>query len=287
MYLLRHRRLRHETWHCAMAPKELLLRSPGFLPPALAGSGASSSGGAGPGDPKPSALKRAAALRQKYRLHLKPRHLSPALVAQHPMNRGGMAINGSRADELLRQVFTHFDEEEANHGAVAVEEQPNSSAIRDYNKEKALGDPALADVPEQAVPFGSLGASHINQVLRNIIFKATSTLVPEAMDSTGRLSLEHVGIHDPAMGVACDQGLKWDVLSHVIEREEPDGLSCIVAALNDRGQAQMLMHEMEALKTLARACTREGQIAQGVGMGTVRETLRQQGYSALAESAGL
>ena len=48
------------------------------------------------------------------------------------------------------------------------------------------------------------------------------------------------------------------ILSHVTEIEEPDDIPCIVAALNERQASQMLMREMEALKTLARVCTREG-----------------------------
>ena len=107
---------------------------------------------------KTSAIKRAAALRSKYRVpgpDAPPTVLSPKLVAQHKLNRGGVAINGSRVDELLLQVLTHYDPEEANHGAVCVEEQPNCSYIRDYNKEKTAGDAALAAVTDQAIGSSS------------------------------------------------------------------------------------------------------------------------------------
>ena len=76
-----------------------------------------------------SAIKRAAALRQKYRMQEGKQRLIPRLVAQHPANRGGIGINGQRADELLRSVLGHFDEGEASYGAVCVEEQPNSTSI--------------------------------------------------------------------------------------------------------------------------------------------------------------
>ena len=147
----------------------------GGRPPALAGV-----------DPKASAIKRAACLREKYRVHKQPQSIGPALVAQHPQNRGGIAINGSRVDEILRQVLGHFDEEEASYGAVAVQEAPNQSAIRDYNSTKAAGDPALAAVPDDAIPYGSVGASHINQVLRNIVFGAHTEHVSELKDASGR-----------------------------------------------------------------------------------------------------
>ena len=70
-----------------------------------------------------SGIKRSAALRTKYRVFAQPTAFHASLVAQHPQNRGGIAINGGRCDEILRQVVGHFDEEEANHGAVAIEER--------------------------------------------------------------------------------------------------------------------------------------------------------------------
>ena len=76
----------------------------------------------------------------------------PDLVAQHPDNRGGIAINSSRTDELLVHVLGHFDEEEACHGAVAVEERPGGCAIRVYNLQKQAGNPALAGVSSIAKP---------------------------------------------------------------------------------------------------------------------------------------
>ena len=238
-------------------------------------------------DKKQSAIKRAAALREKYRVDKQPRLLCPALVAQHPQNRGGIAINGSRVDEILRQVLGHFDVEEAAHGAVAVEELPNGSRIRDYNREKTAGDSALAEVPDVYIPYGSLGASHINQVLRNVVFGAKSELVPEVLDLNGRLSLDRVSLVDPAMAGTCSMGLKWDILSHRIEVEEPDGIACIVAALNERASGMMMMHEMEVIKTLARICTTSAATAHEVALDTVRAKLHDQGFSALAESPGL
>ena len=62
--------------------------------------------------PVTSAMKRGA-LRAKCRTQDQPQAGIPGLVAQHPENRNGMAINGQRTDELLRQVIGHFDNEEA------------------------------------------------------------------------------------------------------------------------------------------------------------------------------
>ena len=234
-----------------------------------------------------SNIKRSSALRVKYRVFPQATAFHSSLVAQHPQNRGGIAINGSRCDEILKQVLGHFDEEEANHGAVAIEESPGCFKIRDYNREKAAGDSALAEVTEAVIPYGSVGSSHINQVIRNVIFKARSDLVPEALDSEGRLSLDRVSLIDPAMAKVCAVGLKWDIISHRIATEEPDGIACIVSALNERASAQMMMHEMGTIKILQRTCSAEMQLSQVVAVETVRARLHQQGHSALAESPGM
>ena len=91
----------------------------------------------------------------------------------------------------------------------------------------------------------------------------------------------------PALTGTFSTGLKWVILSHRIEIEEPDGIACIVAALNERASAQMTMHEMETIKTLQRVCTAETAVSQVVAIETVRSRLQQQGFSALAESPGM
>ena len=91
--------------------------------------------------PVVSSIKRGAALRLTYKLLDKPMTIIPDLVAQHPDNRGGIAINRG-----------HFEEEEACHGAVAVEERPGGCAIRVYNLQKREGHPSLAGVSSIAKP---------------------------------------------------------------------------------------------------------------------------------------
>ena len=98
--------------------------------------------------PPVSSIKRGAAMRAKYRTNETPQAIIPGLVAQHPENRCGVAVNSDRTDELLGVVLGHYDDEEACHGAVAVEERPGGSAIREYNLKKQSGDPALAGVSD-------------------------------------------------------------------------------------------------------------------------------------------
>ena len=184
----------------------------------------------------------------------------------------------------MEHIFKSFDEEEASHGAVCIQEVPGQSPILEYNRRKAAGDPLLAPVVETTMAYGSIGSSHINQVLRNVLHGAGSKLVMEACDEEGRLSMKLIAAHDAALAASCKQGLRWEVLSHKLQLEEPTGISVIQAAMNDRGSAQMLQHEMQMLKLLANICSKESQAAQGVAVETVRSLLRSQGASALAEA---
>lgn len=232
-----------------------------------------------------SAIKRGAAFRAKYRIQENPVSIIPGLVAQHPDNRSGVAINSHRTDELLRQVLGHFDEEEASHGAVVVEERPGGCAIREYNLKKQSGNPALAGVTDAAIPYGSVGATHINQVLRNIKFGATTESALEIADADGKLSLHSCSGVDPALAEACSRGLRWEVLSWKIE-EESDGILSVQAGLNDRAAAQMMEHEIQIIRQLAKFCAAEANLAGEVKAGQVRARLCAVGASALAESPG-
>ena len=179
----------------------------------------------------------------------------PDLVAQHPDNRGGIAINSARTDELLVKVLGHFDEEEACHGAVAVEERPCGCAIRVYNLQKQAGNPALAGVSDAAIPYGSVGSSHINQVLRNIKFGAKTEVAPEIQDNEGKLNIDKCAGVDPALAEACSRGLRWEVLSWKIEEEEG-------GSADDRAAAQMMEHEMQCIWQLAKYCEAEANCIQ-------------------------
>ena len=177
----------------------------------------------------------------------------PDLVAQHPDNRGGIAINSSRTDELLLHVLGHFDEEEACHGAVVVEERPGGCSIREYNLKKQAENPALAGVSDAAIPYGSVGSSHINQVLRNIKFGAKTEVAPEIQDNEGKLNIDKCAGVDPALAEACSKGLRWEVLSWKIE-EEFDGSMPARAGLSGRAAAQMMEHEVQSISQFAKLC---------------------------------
>ena len=75
------------------------------------------------------------------------------------------------------------------------------------------------------------------------------------------------------------------MLSWKIEEEE-GGIAAVQAGLNDRAAAQMMEHEMQTIKQLAKFCSTEANTACGVKAGQVRAKLIAAGASALADSPG-
>jgi hypothetical protein len=80
-----------------------------------------------------------------------------------------LMVNGARSS--FKQVFGKFDYEEACHGAVCIEIAPGEVEVVRWH-EAASPDDRLAALPVAYLAYSSLGATHINQVLRNILGKA-------------------------------------------------------------------------------------------------------------------
>jgi hypothetical protein len=100
----------------------------------------------------------------------------------------------------------------------------------------------------------------------------------------GRLSLEIVGQVDKDMADHCQRGLKWEVLSHKMAREEPSAFEIIQAAMNAKNASGLMEHEMEHLNGLATVI-----VDCGAGMSDkfnwrlVRERVIATGNLAVAE----
>ena len=237
-----------------------------------------------------SFVKRAAALRTKYHMPDfagKPEWtITLDEVAPHPWNCNGVRMNGQRCEELFLQVFRKFDYAEACHGAVCVDKRDDSADLARFHALQA-NDPQLACLPVETLRFASLGSSHINQVLRNIVGAAVVRNCPEATDASGRLNLALIAPRDSALAEACRVGLRWEVLSAKLEQENPDGVLCIQAALNDPARAAMLVHEMQIVKQLADVCTAESNVAGEVRLETIRARLVAEGVPCATTSSFL
>ena len=195
-------------------------------------------------------IRKAAALRTKYKRAGGPIRLPVEQVGFHPANRDGQPPNGSRCLELCKSILeVGFDWEEANAGGIVVASIPGDDALRRFNQAACEQDPLLAPVVAGMISYGSLSHSHLHQILRNVKGGLCVDL-PAVTNSEGKLSLERVRAIDDQLALAVDQGLLWEILDPAIETEEPDGCAIIQAAMNCKNSMCLVRHEMQALASL-------------------------------------
>ena len=90
-------------------------------------------------------MKRAAALRSKYRLldaalSLERRIASDA-AAPHPSNWNAVRINGKQCEELFLQVFRKNDCRKVCHGAIRMEMGASQEAVACFHNLRWRGGP--------------------------------------------------------------------------------------------------------------------------------------------------
>ena len=194
-------------------------------------------------------VRRAAALRIKFRRAGGLVRIPVEQVGFHPANRDGQPPNGSRCAVLFKDILeVGFDAEEADNGGIVVEARPGSTVLHDFNKKACDGDSLHAPVVAGTIAYGSLSHSHVHQCLRNIRGGGVCD-VPEVSE-LGKFSLAKLKSVDPAFGRAAETGLLWDVLSYAIEDEEPEGCAIIQSAMNSKNSMFLMRHEMQALAAL-------------------------------------
>ena len=218
-------------------------------------------------------VQQASAYRLKYAVRRCRLHAS--LVAPHPKNRDGIGVNGSRCDDLLVDFQrVGFDSTEADHDAICIEEVPGRNDILTFNMKMCKNDDFLADVVEKSLPYGSIAHSHVNQVLRNSIGGARSSL-KRLIGGDGRIHMELVKNAMPLFYKACASGLLWEILSYVMLQEAPEAADIIQAACNIKGGLAMMEHEMQAISRLSKICSTEMSVANRVAKDVVRERIRR------------
>jgi hypothetical protein len=195
-------------------------------------------------------IRRAASYRVKFRRNGGLISLPLQQVGFHPQNRDGQPPNGDRCASLCVDILKlGFDKEEANAGAICVEQRPACHTFADFNKAACDGDDYHAPVDSGVIAFGSLSHSHLHQVLKNIAGGMPGT-AKAILDSSGKYSLSMLRTADPAFAAAVDTGLTWDILVWQMEVEEPEACSVIQAAMNSKAALFLLTHEMQAFSQL-------------------------------------
>ena len=130
-------------------------------------------------------IRRAAALRMKYRRHPNLVRIPVMQVGPHPDNRDGQGPSGSRCLELTGKILSvRFDAVEAGSNGVLVEPKPGCTRFRDAYKRFAEGDSLLAPNMGGAISFGSLSHGTLNQLMRNI--NARCTVAASAQDASNQ-----------------------------------------------------------------------------------------------------
>ena len=142
-------------------------------------------------------------------------------------------MSAERCEELLEAIIGQFDPDEADHDSVCVE-QGNKSHITKWTQSTCDSQPTMSNVCPHLLKDGSIGHTHLNQCLANVLGMAQVTRhgLKKYTDSTGRLSLTLVKAADPELGEYCQRGLSWERLAQKIEDEEPDGIILIQSLLN-------------------------------------------------------
>ena len=230
-------------------------------------------------------VRKAAGLRRKY---CKTEQILPlSVLGVHPKNRHGQFPQWERVRELGCQLLLGgFDVEEANHAGVCVAELPpeemrcnfpteNSELTKDgksyctydlWNKSKCAAVAALSGAwnGHGGVQYGTLSHSHLVLVLLCFRNGADWGTLPDEYKELEQFQ-EHPGgpwswaklcKKDPNLKLICEQGLRFQVLSWELFRDNPAGAALISNALNRTSTISMGTSDQTALKATLDAVER-------------------------------
>lgn len=198
-------------------------------------------------------IKRAAAYRTTYAAG--KQRIPPTWCGAHPKNREEMGPNSERCQFLLeKHLLGQFHPKEADHEAVCVQKNPQTEWFSEWLRKERGGDDTLAVVLN--ILFGSLGHTHVNQVLRNgdAGAKQDRKGLLKVCDQRGCLDVNLVMGVDKELAAYMKQGLEWEVLSWEMDVKEPDAATLIqvlaftVLHFCIRVRGQRLSHHRSKLK---------------------------------------
>ena len=232
---------------------------------------------------EPQVVKKAIALRAKYRAKQGEgptfERFAPGLAVPHPKNRGGDGVKSLRTKQLTGSiVFDGCDPIEANSNAVAVEDHPEKPRFQHFFEAQVKADPHMCKkLGNRQAVIGTLAHGHFNCAMRNMLdgqkgCECSSTVVDGNGESVptmveecncrnkdicnkhGNYSMQLVRSRDLTWADLCETGIQWEVLSYMMDIEEPDGAMIIAVALNRKNEASMGASHTEIMNTLVGLC---------------------------------
>ena len=190
----------------------------------------------------------------------------------HMLNRGPVEVypNGSAVRDLgIPIAMDAFDQAEADHNGIVVEEVPTEaladftekhSTIRAYNQLRTAPDPLLQLCFPQSMSstilFGTLSHSHLLLVLLSFLYsgewkhKDAHGKYTYPCDSQGCLATLAVCERDPVLRKLLDHGMSMEVLSYKIYLEEPEACILISNAMNKAQKVALQTTELAAMASL-------------------------------------
>ena len=255
---------------------------------------------------KETALRKGAVLRWKYRLIEDGTYAGSAYVngAQppaalrtayssdvlgwHEKNRSGAGPNGGRCENLLSTFIDAYEVEEADFGAVAVQENPKTPRrFLEHTRLVCEKDDRLAAPKCHSCVGAMVGHSHMNQCMRNILHgaKCNHPSLKDIVDEDNRIVLAKVQARSPALAHHVRTGLQVEMLAYQLELEEPnDGIFCVQASLNGKHANAMAKHEMELLRHLEQiVLLKECRVANQANYELCKQKTAESGWARCAK----
>ena len=192
-------------------------------------------------------VRKAMAFRVKYRLDIKKRVIALSRLGVHPQNRGGMYPQPDIVRNLgLTIIRKGFNQSEANHEGVSVEEMPYCERAKHSRSDGSPYEPYADYNIRQCdhpiletcfsvindIMYGALSHSHLLLVLLSLAngadWKVGDELnLSKLLDPDGSFSNAAVAAYDDDLDRVLRDGLLMEVLSWKMLVEEPTAASLI------------------------------------------------------------